>query len=67
MGKGTPLPEESGTVKDVSIAGKNGKSYNQDGKVVILWDNGETRLRIQSSKVSADALLKIAESLEPMK
>lgn len=64
-GKGTPLPAEEGTPEDVTVGGAAGKLWNVSGKTVIIWDNGETRLRIQSSTMSKDALLKVAEALTP--
>ncbi|MEO8085074.1 MAG: DUF4367 domain-containing protein [Ardenticatenales bacterium] len=64
-GKGNPLPAEEGTPEDVTVGGAAGKLWNVSGKTVIIWDNGETRLRIQSSTISKDALLKVAEALVP--
>ncbi|MFN8424529.1 MAG: DUF4367 domain-containing protein [Anaerolineae bacterium] len=65
-GKGAPMPAEDGTPKDVTVGGAPGKLWNVSGKTVIIWDIGETRLRIQSNKIGPDALLKIAEGLKPM-
>lgn len=60
------MPAEEGAVSDVTVGGAPAKLYVLGERHVVIWDKGETRLRMQSTNVDQERLLEAAAALVPL-
>lgn len=60
------MPAEEGEVSDVTVGDAPAKLYVLGERQVVIWDKGETRLRMQSSNVDQARLLEAAAALVPL-
>lgn len=61
-----PMPVGDGTAEEITIGGLPATLYeNSQGKLEIIWENGDTRLQVRSAGLARDVVLQIAEGLQP--
>ena len=57
------IDAEEVQVENISIGKYSGQTYERDGNVVIVWNNSDYAFML-SSKLSAEELIKVGESLQ---
>jgi len=62
-----PMPIGDGTAEEITIGGLPATLYeNSQGKLVIVWERGDTRIEVKSAGLARDVVLQIAEGLQPI-